>query len=511
MALKRQDYGILLALVALVFLLRLPLLAQPFENDSSSFAYHARLILDGQPLYSSHHPGHHMPALYYLYALSFAVGGDNVVSIKLLLMIFTAVTVAILYLLGKTAVNRPVGLAAAVLTAVLFCHHSLAGTTSRIEQFVPLPQLAALFLLLLWQQKGHKPAHFFWIGLLGGITFLFKANYVGTFLLAGVYLLYLLWQGRAVAWRAVLLRGLWIVAGLATAVIPFLLYFTAVGSWSGFVDVFLLGMNYTQVSQEPLQSPIFIVVYPLALFAQNNLAVTLAGLAGFCLLLSQIVPRPTAVPMPAALKWIALAFALGFVETSFSRVYLHHYYLILIPTFTLLASWFVWQIGQALGKIGPAALFLFTAVALLISARTHYPYYTHYYGGYLTGRESYQQVLNAGLPAGVGQSMAVMQELGDYINGRTGPDDTIYYWSNLMELYYLADRRAPIDIIWPIYVEIDGRYEKIFTAEYILIGHDTPLGFDDTLPQWLQDGLATHYQLETTLYDQQIYRRLPNP
>ncbi|MCZ7666108.1 MAG: hypothetical protein M5U34_02115 [Chloroflexi bacterium] len=35
-----------------------------FENDSGDHAYHARLILRGEPLYGDHHPDHHMPGVF---------------------------------------------------------------------------------------------------------------------------------------------------------------------------------------------------------------------------------------------------------------------------------------------------------------------------------------------------------------------------------------------------------------------------------------------------------------
>ena len=82
----RRELAIILALLLLVVLLRLPFVGQPFENDSSAIAYNARLISRGEPLYGSHHPTHHMPAVYYTYAAAFTLFGDQVESVKALLI-----------------------------------------------------------------------------------------------------------------------------------------------------------------------------------------------------------------------------------------------------------------------------------------------------------------------------------------------------------------------------------------------------------------------------------------
>ncbi|MFZ1395245.1 MAG: hypothetical protein WAS33_00005, partial [Candidatus Promineifilaceae bacterium] len=115
-------------------------------------------------------------------------------------------------------------------------------------------------------------------------------------------------------------------------------------------------------------------------------------------------------------------------------------------------------------------------------------------------------VLEEGLPKGVAETMQAMKEIGQYINGHTKSDETIYYWSNFMELYYYADRQSSANIIWPLYVDAFGSKEDVFDSEYILVG-DTPLGYSE-LPEWLTEGLNSKFELETTLYEQKLYRRI---
>jgi hypothetical protein len=95
--------------------------------------------------------------------------------------------------------------------------------------------------------------------------------------------------------------------------------------------------------------------------------------------------------------------------------------------------------------------------------------------------------LENGLPPGVGQTMGQLQEIAEYVTLRTSPKDTIYYWSSLMDLYFMLDRRASYEIIWPYYAGALGERDKIFDATYFLLG-DNSLGIEET-PQWLLEGL----------------------
>jgi hypothetical protein len=100
-----QEWLIIIGLSLLVILLRLPSLDHPFDNDSAANAYHARLIVQGEPLYGLHHPAHHLPGVYYTYALAFSLLGDNVWAVKFLLLGWTIATVYLLYRLGSLLID----------------------------------------------------------------------------------------------------------------------------------------------------------------------------------------------------------------------------------------------------------------------------------------------------------------------------------------------------------------------------------------------------------------------
>lgn len=79
-----------------------------------------------------------------------------------------------------------------------------------------------------------------------------------------------------------------------------------------------------------------------------------------------------------------------------------------------------------------------------------------------------------------------------------------------MELYFLADRHAVIDTIWPIAVSVTGadslKRDQIFNATLIIIDNYTIVGVE-TMPDWLAAGLAEKYELASTVDDRLVYRR----
>ncbi len=81
-----KNWVLYLLLILVVIIVRLPAFELPIDNDSGANAYHARLINQGEPLYSTHHSAHHLPAIYYTYATIFRLLGDRPVSLQLFLV-----------------------------------------------------------------------------------------------------------------------------------------------------------------------------------------------------------------------------------------------------------------------------------------------------------------------------------------------------------------------------------------------------------------------------------------
>jgi len=105
-----------------------------------------------------------------------------------------------------------------------------------------------------------------------------------------------------------------------------------------------------------------------------------------------------------------------------------------------------------------------------------------------------------------GRKLVQVQAVADYIEEHTSPEDRIYYWSGNMQLYYLADRRCPVDIIWPIHVNAIKNREKIYgpDTKYIILGRSNNLR---EYPDWLSQNVEHLYFEETEIDGQKIFRR----
>jgi hypothetical protein len=505
-----QEWLIIIGLSLLVILLRLPSLDHPFDNDSAANAYHARLIVRGEPLYGSHHPAHHLPGVYYTYALAFSLLGDSVWAVKFLLIAWTIATVYLLYQLGSLLIGWGVGLLAAIFYAILSSHLWMWGNSAQIELFANLPRIAAFLGLIHLTRLAPLPVpavglwKFVFVGLLSAVAFLYKAIYLSPLILTGVVLLIELWPHRTKAdvWRAVLLRFFWIGLGFVVGLLIVASYFAYLGLLSRVELVFTLGQAYT-TNTGGLQDAFF---FPLVGLGYNNVALLIFSLAGLITIIFSKSQRT------APLLLMVIWFVLSFIEAgALVRVFRFYYYLLIIPPLALLAAWFLLKVYHDLIQrfrltnrwVAASTLVVLLTIIFTISAAQNFKFYCHYFC-YKVGQETLREFLANGSPFGL--QLIQIQELATYLRQRTTPTDQIYYWSEDVQLYYLADRRCAIDIIWSLYAAATGPRQRIFDplTKYIII--DTSRSEHDWL--WLYPELNKNYKLEKVMYGQEIYRRL---
>ena len=513
---RSRELFILVALALLVVVVRLPSLERPFHNDCGAIAYHARLIVRGEPLYGTHHPNHHLPAAYYVYALAFALLGDSVWAVKSLLVVWTIVVAYLVYRLGAQVTGaQSAGVMAAVFYAVLSSHPTLLGDTAEIELFANLPRTAAVLALTSLTLRRSAPWKYALVGVFGAAAFLFKAVYLSPLALAGCVLLRELWQTRcqSVCTRTVLLKGLWIALGVVAGVLPVVLYFGSQGLLPRLLLVFSMGRRYVQLRNVASGGIGYVLLNPFVYLGENNVPLMVYSLAGVAAVaVDRLLGRRrggrgdrTQLELYATL-W----YALSVVEAGITRVKFSHYYLLVIPALAIVAAGFLHKIHGdrtdrlRVGLTGCRLVLApsLVAAALLYSALLNLGHTRHYLA-YKLGSESYEDFVSLGVRDG--PELLHVQQVSDYIAERTLPSPAVYYWSGYTQLYYLADRRCAIDVIWPMYAEATGPYQRIFSPDtaYIVLGETSNL----PRPDWLYQGLDDDYVLEAIIGDEEVYRR----
>jgi hypothetical protein len=242
--------------------------------------------------------------------------------------------------------------------------------------------------------------------------------------------------------------------------------------------------------------------FPLFWMGVNNIALLLFGLIAMARLTCRALPlRDTNDLTDLALAlWLMVSLALaGLRGGGFA-----HYVLPVIPPLALLTAL---EAGNAYKRLkassrraadfGRGLIVAFVVINFLWSNYTLYSSYLLYKFGDLSHGNFHERV---------DEDEFVFNEIGNYIRAHTEPDDFIYIWSIHVEVYYYTDRMPPIDILWPVYVSATGSPQRIFDPRTKYIVLDTPQKMDR--PRWLIEGLASNYELETTLYNREIYRRI---
>jgi hypothetical protein len=505
---RRSALVIWLILAALVILFRLPSLVEPFDQDSAANAYGARLILQGEPLYTTYHPGHHLPLAYYVYALAFALFGDRMFAVKFFLMLWMIPTAYLLLRLARRFVGGAGSWLAVAFFLLLTSERWLKGTTAEIELFANLPRIGATLWLLVALKRQAPDWHFGLIGLLGAVSVLFKVVYVSPLVLAAAVLGLEFWFQRRVAGAAARLAGRlgWIAAGFAAGLLPALIYFGALNLLPRLALALTLGEVHVGNSSD---SPLFVVLYPLIGLGMSNLPLLILGLAGaWSMARDRSLPGLQRSILPL---WLLLAW----IEAGISRKLFLHYYLLIVPPLSLLAAWLVVRLFRDLGsfpKPSGSWLRIVVPAVLVLAIGTAYVYrnggYLVQYARYATGQESYRDFVLNGWPPD-GPILVALQDMADYVQAHSTPDDRIYIWSDDVQLYYLADRRCALDLIWPVYLEspaVPGgpadMQRRLFapTTKFIVVARDDP-------PDWLRQGLAENYKLAQVIAGREVYQR----
>lgn len=500
-----KNWILLIGLFLLLVMLRLPSFEMPLDPDSSANAFFARQMIRGETLYDKFHPAHQLPAIYYTYEFAFALFGDNPIAPKLLLIPWALACSWLIYLMGRSYFDELTGILGAIFFILASSQRWVTGMTVETEHFANLPIIAGVFLSvhLLRKQATWK---FVWVGVLCSIAILYKVIFVAPLIVAGLSILMLAWVKRNElgGWNTLFLQLIWLGIGLIIPCILVVGYFASLGLWQRFLLVFTFGFNYFNDPQlmggswlpRPFGFPIFWM-------SLNNLALLVFGLIGTYRLVRRALPIKNTNNLTnfALAIWLISSMALaGSRGGGFA-----HYVLPVIPPLSLIAAFEIsttyshWRTTLPNKKFAPVGTVFFVFLIVFYFIWGNYETYSQYIN-YNLGRISYDAFIR-----NIDEAGYASQEISKYIKKHTNSNDLIYVWSIYVDVYYYADRLPPIDILWPSYVSATGPPERIFDPHTKYIVLDTPTRF--ARPQWLMDGLAANYYLETTIEGREIYRR----
>lgn len=428
---------------------RVRLAPMPLERDEGEYAYAGQLILQGVPPYQLAY-NMKFPGTYYAYAAVMTVFGQTATGVRLGLLLVNALTVLLVFAIGRRLLGSLGGTVAAIAFAILSLDVWVMGVFAHATHFVLLPALAGLWLLLRTPARQRAP----WLlasGALLGAAILVK-QHAFTFLPLGALVLWFGGEGPARA-----LRTRWFELGLLAlgALLP-LIVVCAVFAWQGVLDSFWFWtFQYAReyVTELPISTFIPHLSRGLAKVTRVTAPLWMLGAFGFVALWAVHWGRKERTFLSALLlaSFIAVCPGLYFRE---------HYFILMLPAVALLAGVAMASLAALLERIEPVrgapaiAAAGFLALTLALIARQQ-DYLFH---------ESPQALSRARYGANPFiESVAI----ADYIKARTQPGDRIAVLGSEPQIYFYAGRRSATGYIYMYPLAERQRYAARMQEEMV--------------------------------------------
>jgi hypothetical protein len=432
-----QNIGIFLPwlivaiIIAITAGLRIRLFDVPLDRDEGGYAYTAQLILDGIPPFARSYDMK-MPGLYYVYALFLILFGQTTTGIHLGLLVTNAVTIVLLYLIGKRLFNMASGIIAGAAYAVMSLSQAVQGFSANAEHLLLAPALAGI-LLLLRGLDCQRAKYLFASGLLVGVAQVIKHQGLFFAGFAAVYLFLCFSKKPKNQWSFYLRQYLLFLLGL---VIPFsllCLYFWAVGLFSKF---WFWLFEYTQVyvSRVPFHEGIKYGIDSVAAIAHSAIMLWFLVVIGLIGLVSRKNFRHL-------ILFVALFFLSSLAAIIPGYHFYGHYFVLILPVMALLVSLGVSSIVALLpsdrfGIIKIVASILLTAGAIIYA---------------LIAEKAYLFELT---PAAISRTEFGLNpfpesvEVADYIKKHSQPNDSIAILGSEPQIFFYADRHSATSYIY---------------------------------------------------------------
>ncbi len=446
-----------LAIIAfsLVVAIRIRLLGIPLERDEGEYAYAGQLILQGIPPYKLAY-NMKFPGTYAAYAVIMSIFGQTIHAIHLGLLLINVTTIALIFLVGRRLINTMAGVTAAASYAVLSVSPSVLGLAGHATNFVVLPVLGGVLLLLKEKRvtasepsQPKRLVRLFASGLLFGIGALMKQPGL-LFILFGAS--YIVWNdlNRRVSLNRMLLRILVFVT--ATAV-P--LGVTSLILWhAGVFDKFCFWtINYAWQygSLVPVgQAP------QILLRSANEVVLTgwpvwiLAGIGALTSLWNQRT-RASILFLIGFLFFSALAVCPGFYFRT-------HYFILVLPAVALLAGAAISKLTEILEgrlipiRLVPLLLFIVAlSVPILSDKKIFFEASPNQACGLIYPNNPFLECVR----------------IGTYVSEHTEPGDTIAVLGSEPEIYFYSQRHSATGYIYTYGLMEPQKYAQQMQQEMI--------------------------------------------
>jgi len=420
--------GVILAVIIIASVIRLHLLEIPLERDEGEYAYIAQLLMHGEPLYVSAY-SMKLPAIYFVYAAVMAILGQSPYGIHMGLVLITAITTMLVFLLARRILGSYAGvMAGAAFSLLALGKYALAFN---IEHLIILLVLSGFLALLSAINRG---GGFLLSGLIFGLAFIAKQHAV-FFILFGVF--YIFWAHtmiRPISMPATLKRVSLFLAGAASPFIFICLYIYAVGAFGAFwFWVFEYAARYCALMtfSEGIKSFLYVSG---KMIGSSPLVWAAAGIGLI-----------TAVR--SGLGRDKIVFIMGFSVSSFLAItpglyFRHHYFIFLFPVIAVFAGVVARYAGQFLSAKGisrPARNAILAVMVILFFGLSVFQQKGFLFQ--LNPADACRDIYNR---APFTESV----EIARYIEDNSGKNSRVLVLGSEPQIYFYLRRHAPVKYIY---------------------------------------------------------------
>ena len=387
------------------------------------------MILKGTPPYEAAY-NMKFPGVYYANSLMLAAFGQTPEGIREGLLLVNAVTVVLVFLVGRRWLGSWAAVAASWVFALLSLSPQIMGLFAHATHFVLLPLMAAVWIVV-----GRAPTTWrraLLAGALAGLAVLMKQHAVVFVPLLAAFVLWRDWRSSGagvskLAAAALVLAGAAVPFAATCAVLAFEGVFGAFWFWT---------IDYARayVSTVPLREAPRLFAEGWTAATESSLPLWIAGGVGFILMWAGRWPAEARV------------FLTGFAVASFAALcpgfyFREHYFILLLPAVGLLAGVGVETMSRWRWRIVPRWFFGGAAVALLAACSA----------ALIVGQRA---ALFAASPDDVSRAVyrsshfIDARQVAQFVRDATAPGDRIAVLGSEPEIYFYADRRAATGYIY---------------------------------------------------------------
>ena len=398
--------------------MRTRLVDLPLERDEGEYAYAGQLMLQGIPPYQLVY-NMKFPGTYAAYAALMALFGQNVGGIRFGLLLITAATAILVFLLGRRFYGDAGALTAAASYTILSLGFGAMGPYAHATHFVALCATAALLLLL-----ENRPLA---AGIVFGLAVLMKQPGIFFALFALVWLLITKRKNDAVR----------VVLGGAAVAVATVVILSAAGVFSRF---WFWTIQYAQQ---------YAAIGTLA-DGIEFLKFSVKGIVKSAPLLWVLVAAGLVV---ARRNFVLLGFFIASLLAVTPGFYFReHYFLVTFPPAALLAGA---AIDWAEKRFGGRAAAIAVGIALVVSIGAQWERWM---------RMPAEVNIRTSYP---GNPFAEAPVVADYLRRNTMPDERIAVLGSEPEIFFYANRKSATGYIYTYALTEQQPFAKRMTDEYI--------------------------------------------